>query len=281
MIKLNIPHQPNQYQFNAQPDLLNSASSSSNGISQGEQVNKQIDDVAVYRFDNLRKELTTSVHNSNNTNETVRFACQDEEENSNEILLSVNQDLNKTVDAQTYQYTNANIKTDDMEWNDTDLFQLCQDFDDDNIFNNNNNNNNSSNIGQGQNKQIEAIKNELSLSMQSSDSSYVIYNGDANRNGYNQLNAKQYNQTMPVYNFDTLQDAQQLQQIQYGQLINNNQQQQSNEIITNTSASKQCGDPLMSRTTLFIENNSESNILIPWELENDFNQINYLQSPTI
>ena len=282
-------------------------------------------DEAVYKFDKLKKELSTSVNNNNAKNDNpasktmpnqIRFSCnnnsQDEEDEENSNIISI-------PNGNTYMNTNNNnqlvqnhahmtipstslVKTQnlntEMDWNDSDIFQLCQELDDQDTFFNRPSSMPNQNQQIAKSNTISSIKNELNFFTNTNTSQSQMYLQNQNFNM-----TQQTNQTFN-FNFDLTDDSQnQPQPFVYSQhflneantfsaktAINSDQSPIYRNLLFNTAPN--AASSLSSgggNSALFLDNNnsdatasSSSNVLIPWEFENDFNQItSYLQSPTI
>jgi hypothetical protein len=205
-------------------------------------------DDSVYKFDNLKKELTS-------THQQIRFSNCDNDDNNNDeenstliLIQQNNNNNNKNFNSNFNQHmplisapssvppppppppsTQAvEQKNTEMEWNDSDIFQLCQELDEHDAFFNSTN----------QNRNL-----------------------DFDLDGSQQHQQHQQHQQQFVYN-----------QISFF----NNELQQQGPLNNNNNINSN-----------FLDNNnsdSASNVLIqPWEfVENDISQItSYLQSPTI
>ena len=344
MIKLNIPAQSkndnfndaNKIVFNTPAITTTTAAAIANNIQKPQlfiqsngtfQLNEQIlnnKDESVYKFDTLKKELSTSMNANNNTNNTnnnqIRFSLNpqenEDEENSNIMVISnsngmganLNQNQNQhmiipsQIGNSTKTTSNNNNLNTEMEWNDSEIFQLCRELDEHDTFFNNNNNNNNNNKAASTNAINNNIqksnKNELSFF---SDINYNMAINNNNNNNNNQnynfsfdlsddiqststtappppppppLNHQDQN-TFMFNNQNFLNDTSNRNDSIYRNLVFNGMQG-SDMSINSTNNNNN------NNTPIFLDNNSDaSNVLIaPWEFDNDFSQ-SYLQSPTI
>jgi hypothetical protein len=286
----------------------------SNGSFNHEQIssnnNNNNKDESVYKFDNLKKELSTSLINGSNHNQ-IRFTCasntqdnNDDELNSSMMLItnpnmvnSINQQQHMVIPSKTHNQ--QQINTTEMEWNDSEIFQLCRELDEHDTYFSKTNTNANTPTTNNLNHQINnqrPNKNELGFF---SDMNYsMTLNTNTSNNNNNNQNFN--------FSFDLSDDIQlattvvPLQLEQNGFLSSNNQQtfilnetannnrnSQNDSIYRNlifngTQSSNLSNNANSNNAPIFLDNNSDaSNVMIaPWEFENDFNQ-SYLQSPTI
>jgi hypothetical protein len=196
------------------------------------------------------------------------------------------------------------INTTEMEWNDSEIFQLCRELDEhDTYFSKTNTNTTATTNANNLNHQINnqrPNKNELGFF---SDMNYSM-TLNSNTNNSNNSNNQNFN-----FSFDLSDDIQlattvvplQLEQNVFlssnnqqtfilNETANNNRNSQNDSIYRNlifngtqsSNLSNSSNNANINNAPIFLDNNSDaSNVLIaPWEFENDFNQ-SYLQSPTI
>lgn len=240
----------------------------------------------MYQFDTLMKELTS--HNL--TDPTIRFTCDSpkDDDNSNETdlirtqrkkslpsigsLITQNQHLDTNqqclVVNQTQHEPNQQKPVEshfdpnvhgDMEWTDTEFLKICEELDSaNNIFN----------VKQMDQKQLPQQKTADSLINGNSNANYM-HSFEANQNSYmNQSQQIMYNQNgQHMIGFDPNQQQQQ-------QLVNQNHLMSNSQLLSDQNHQQQGSG--------ILDMNGNANMLIPWELENDLNQIaTYLQTPTV
>lgn len=289
----NIPSNKNTFNLYQNQDVNMKQQSISN--------NDNNDAQAVYQFDNLMKELTTTnlINEIDNTNRPVVFPSQ-ENENSIENDLIMNKKLieqqkllpsigslitqNQTLEIQNKQGTDhqqyvsetqdtkpmntfnnqfsSNSCQNDMEWNDTEFLKLCEELD------------NANSLFGKIDQKVSAHKTN-DLLIHGNTSGYILENQNQmnnDQNSYvNQNSQLMYNGHQGNLNF--------------GALGNEHQVNQSNTMpdqFVNSQSQLSHGLANIQNTIGSANEHNNGTIMMPWEFDNDLNQIvTYLQSPTV
>ena len=242
-----------------------------------------------FQFETMMKELNEQERGK------VKFTCTqlDDEDNSNETDLILNQKNNNKVPIQQYQNmyhanslpsidsitsqqqqqqmqhhqstainnNNNNNQHIEMDWNDTDFLKL---FESDHLFNSNHTNGNS-NVYSNQTQSsfiINNNNNNLKQNANNEDSS--ILNFDLNHQ-YNNNGTKIIDSSLKtcIFNENDNNNV---------NMINNNSNNHHQAMNNNTNNNN-------ANTN---NNNNNNNMMMPWEFNDDFNQIaSYMQSPTV
>jgi hypothetical protein len=261
------------------PKIPNGNNNNSNSLVKEENIDRP------FQFETMMKELNEQERDK------VKFTCTqlDDEDNSNETDLILNQKNNNKVPIQQYHnmyhanslpsidsitsqqqqqmqhhqataINNNNNQHIEMDWNDTDFLKL---FESDHLFNSNHANGNS-NVYSNQTQSSFIINNNLKQNANNN------FNEDSSILNF-ELN-HQYNNGTKIIDSS-------LKTCIFNENDNNNVNMINNNINNHNHHQAMNNNTNNNANT---NTNNNNNMMMPWEFNDDFNQIaSYMQSPTV